>query len=204
VHYRGGATRLIIGPRCELREGVTMNTGTEMGGGITEVGAGCLFMVGAHVGHDCHVGNAVMFANNATLGGHVSVGDYAFLGGLSAVHQNVRVGEGVMVAGVSGVRRNVIPFATALGQDADLVGLNVVGLQRRGATRGQLRQLRRAYRTLFFGDGIFADRLDIVAKESGADALVEKVIAFIRAGGKRPLMQPARQQRSHDRRDDDA
>ncbi len=75
VHYRGGATRLVIGPRCELREGVTMNTGTEDGGGLTIVGERCLFMAGSHVGHDCHVGNSVTFANNAVIGGHVSVGD---------------------------------------------------------------------------------------------------------------------------------
>jgi UDP-N-acetylglucosamine acyltransferase len=160
-------------------------------------------MVGAHVGHDCHVGKSVTFANNATLGGHVSVGDNVFLGGLSAVHQHVRVGEGVMLAGLSGARRNIIPFATALGQDSDLVGLNVVGLKRRRVTRAELHRLRRAYQTLFLGSGLFEERVKVVAEEFAADALVEKVIAFIRAGGKRPLMMAVRGQ-SHDRRDDDA
>jgi UDP-N-acetylglucosamine acyltransferase len=191
VHYRGGATQLIVGPHCEVREGVTMNTGTEDGGGVTRVGERCLLMVGCHVAHDCRIGKAVTFANNVVLGGHVSVGDHAFFGGHAAVHQHVRVGEGAMMAGLSGAAGDVIPFGYALGQIADLVGLNVVGLQRRGAKRDEMHRLRRAYRNLFFGEGVFADRLDAVAREyADDDPLVEKVIAFIKAGGKRPLIRP--------------
>jgi UDP-N-acetylglucosamine acyltransferase len=203
VHYRGGATRLVIGPRCELREGVTMNTGTEDGGGITQIGEGCLFMVGSHVGHDCHVGNSVTFANNAVIGGHVVIGDHVFLGGQAAVHQHVRIGEGAMLAGMSGAAGDLIPFGFASGgQIADLVGLNVVGLRRRGATRADLHRLRRAYHALFLAEGVFADRVDAAAKEFAADPLVERLIAFIRAGSKRSLIQPARQQHRHDQRDD--
>jgi len=203
VHYRGGATRLLIGPRCELREGVTMNTGTEDGGGLTSVGEGCLFMVGAHVGHDCQVGNRVTFANNAVLGGHVAVGDHTFLGGNAAVHQYVRVGEGVMIAGLSGVAGDIIPFGYALGQIADLVGLNIVGLRRRGATRAQMHRLRQGYRSLFFGAGVFAERVAAIGRDFADDPLVEKIVAFIRAGGKRPLMQP-RARRAHDEYGGDA
>src|ERR1700757_791411 len=135
VHYRGGETKLVIGAACELREGVTMNTGTENGGGITRVGDGCSFMVGSHIGHDCTVGNDVTFANNVVLGGHVSVGDFAVFGGQAAVRQFVRIGEGAMVVGMSGVRADVIPFGLVQGPLADLVGLNVVGMRRRGATK---------------------------------------------------------------------
>jgi UDP-N-acetylglucosamine acyltransferase len=202
VHYRGGATRLVVGPRCELREGVTMNTGTEDGGGITSVGERCFLMVGSHVGHDCQLGNNVTFANNVVLGGHVRVGDHVFLGGQVAVHQYVRVGEGVMVAGLSGLAADVIPFGYALGQIADLVGLNVVGLRRRGATRAELHRLRSAYRGLFLGDGVFADRVDAVARKCAGDPLVEKIITFIRSGGKRPLMHPRPRGRRDDAGDD--
>jgi UDP-N-acetylglucosamine acyltransferase len=202
VHYRGGATRLVIGPRCELREGVTMNTGTEAGGGLTSVGERCLFMVGSHVGHDCRVGDAVTFANNAVLGGHVSIGDNAFLGGNAAVHQFVRIGEGVMLAGLSGAARDIIPFGYSRGQIADLAGLNIVGLRRRGATRADLQRLRRAFRMLFFGDGVFADRLQKVADEFAGDAQVAKIIAFIRGGGSRRLMLPAAQQGGEERDSD--
>src|SRR5215469_9404129 len=123
-----------LGTACELREGVTMNTGTEDGGGITRVGDRCSFMVGSHIGHDCTVGDDVTFANNVVLGGHVAVGDHTFLGGHVAIHQYVRIGEGVMMAGMSAARDDIIPFGFALGQTGALVGLNVVGLRRRGAT----------------------------------------------------------------------
>ena len=190
VHYKGGPTQLVIGANCELREGVTMNTGTEAGGGITSIGDRSSFMVGSHVGHDCHVGNSVTLANNTVLGGHVEVGDFTFLGGHVAIHQFVRIGEGVMMAGMSAARDDIIPFGFALGQTGALVGLNIVGLRRRGATKAEMHRIRRAYRALFFVEGRLADRIEAVAQEFAADPIVGKMIAFIRAGGKRPLMRP--------------
>ncbi len=202
VHYHGGATRLVIGAHCELRESVTMNTGTEDGGGITRVGDRCVFMVGAHVGHDCDIGNDVTFANNAVTGGHVSVGDHTFLGGHVAVHQFVRIGEGAMMAGMSAARDDIIPFGFALGQTAALVGLNIVGLRRRGATRAEMHRVRRAYRRLFFAGGRLADCVESVANEFAGDPLVEKLVAFVRAGRKRPLMRPRVEQGASDHDDD--
>jgi UDP-N-acetylglucosamine acyltransferase len=190
VHYRGGATRLVIGKACELRESVTMNIGTEDGGGITRVGDRCFLMVGSHVGHDCTVGDDVTLANNVVLGGHVSVGNYTFLGGHVAIHQFVRIGEGVMMAGMSAARDDIIPFGFALGQTGTLVGLNIVGLRRRGATRTEMHHLRRAYRSLFFVEGRLVERVAAVEREFANDPMVGKIVAFIRAGGKRPLMRP--------------
>src|SRR5215831_16371498 len=190
VHYRGGETRLVIGAGCELREGVTMNTGTEEGGGITRVGDRCSFMVGSHIGHDCAVGSDVTFANNVVLGGHVSGGDHTFLGGHVAIHQFVRIGESVMMAGMSAARDDIIPFGFALGQTGALVGLNIVGLRRRGATKDEMHRLRRAYRSLFFVEGRRAERIETLAREFTDDPLVGKIVAFVRAGGKRPLMRP--------------
>ena len=190
VRYRGEPTQLVIGARCEIREGVTMNVGTNAGGGITRVGERCFFMVNSHVAHDCNVGDNVTFANNAVLGGHVGVGSGTFIGGNAAIHQFVQIGEGVMVGGVSGVTGNIVPFGFAKGQIAALAGLNVVGLRRRGVTRATLHRLRKAYQWLFFGDGVFADRVDRVAGEFADDPLVQNVVAFVRAGGRRPLMRP--------------
>src|SRR5215471_12881360 len=183
VKYRGGPTRLAIGSQCDIREGVTMNTGTEDANGVTEVGERCFFMVGSHVGHDCVVGNDVTFANNVVLGGHVSVGDYTVFGGQAAVRQRVRVGEGAMIVGCSGVRADVIPFACAQGPLANLVGLNVVGLRRRGVARDEIRRLRQAYQALFFGAGAFRERVESVAKDFSDHAIVAQVVDFIRAGG---------------------
>jgi UDP-N-acetylglucosamine acyltransferase len=190
VKYRGGPTRLVIGSDCDIREGVTMNAGTEDDGGVTRVGDRGLFMVGSHVGHDCEVGNDVILANNAVLGGHVTIGDHSFLGGGAAVHQFVRIGESVMISGVSGVAADVIPFAFAIGQRAVLDGLNVVGLRRRRFTRDDIDRLRRAYRALFLGAGAFRERLLQIEREFAGDALVANVLAFIRAGKSRPLMHP--------------
>ncbi len=192
VRYKGGPTRLVVGSDCDIRENVTMSTGTEDGGEVTTIGDRCFFMAGSHVGHDCRVGSDVTFANNAVLGGHVSVGDRAFLGGQAAVHQFVRVGEGAMIGGMSGITRDVIPFGFAFGPKAELVGLNVVGLKRRGHGRADLHRLRQCYRALFLGGGEFRDRLAAVAAEHGADPLVGKIVAFLRAGGSRPPMMPPR------------
>jgi len=186
VKYRGGPTRLVVGADCEIREGVTMNTGTEDGHGLTEVGNHCFFMAGSHVGHDCTVGNDVTFANNVSLGGHVTVGDYAVFGGHAAVRQFSRVGEGAMIVGLSGIRADVIPWALASGPLANLVGLNVVGLRRRGFSKTNIHSLRQAYQAMFFGQGTFRERFEKMAAERGQDPLVAKVIQFVRSGS-RPL-----------------
>lgn len=186
VHYRGGPTKLAIGADCDIREHVTMNTGTEDDRGITTVGDKCFFMINSHVAHDCQVGNNVVFANNAVLGGHVTVGDNVVFGGNAAVRQFVRIGEGAMIVGMSGARADIIPWGMAQGPLANLVGLNVVGLRRAGASKAEILNVRRAYETLFFGAGEFRARLDAVEREFGADTRVAKIIAFIRAG-KRPL-----------------
>jgi len=186
VRYRGGPTRLIVGADCDIRESVTINIGTEDDRTVTEVGNRCMLMVGSHVGHDCKVGNDVTFANNVVLGGHVTVGDFAVLGGQAAVRQFVRIGEGAMVVGMSGVRADVIPFGLVQGPLADLIGLNVVGMRRRGWSKADIHRLRKAYETMFFGSGIFRDRVEEVAAGSRGDALIGGVIAFIRSGS-RPL-----------------
>ncbi len=190
VKYKGGPTRLVVGADCDIREHVSMNTGTEDDGGLTQVGDRCFFMAGSHVAHDCRVGNNVTFANNALLGGHVSVGDNVVFGGGAAVRQFVRIGEGAMIVGLSGVRADVIPWGTVQGPLANLVGLNVVGMRRRGLAKADIHRVRAAYRGLFFGDGEFRSRIDSVAAEYGADPHVAKMIDFIRAA-KRPLTMAA-------------
>jgi len=189
VKYRGGPTRLVVGAQCQIREGVTINTGTEDGGGVTSVGDGCFLMVGSHVGHDCRVGNNVTLANNAVLGGHVVVGDNVFFGGQAAVHQFVRIGEGAMIGGLTGVGEDVVPFGFVFGSPrGSIVGLNVVGLRRRGVSRNEMHRVRRAYQLLFQGGGRFADRTDAIDREFAGDPIVGKIVNFIKEGGRRPLM----------------
>jgi len=184
--YKGGPTTLVIGADNDIRENVTMNTGTEEGGGTTTVGNKCFFMVGSHVGHDCHVGNNIVFANNTIVAGHCTIDDYVVFGGGVAVRQFTRIGEGAMIVGLSGVRADVIPGGMAHGPLANLVGLNVVGMRRRGLSKADIHGVRDAYRALFFGEGQFRDRVEKVAAEFKDNSQVAKIIAFIRAG-KRPL-----------------
>jgi len=186
VKYRGGPTRLAIGADCDIRESVTINIGTEDDRGVTEIGDRCFFMAGSHVAHDCKVGSDVTFANNAVIGGHVSIGDHSFLGGQAAVRQFVRIGEGAMIVGLSGVRADIIPWGMAQGPLASLVGLNVVGLRRRGFARPEILRLREVYRDLFLGSGMFRDRLARIEEKCLGDRLVGNVLAFIRSGT-RPL-----------------
>jgi UDP-N-acetylglucosamine acyltransferase len=191
THYRGGATTLVIGADCDIREGVTINVGTEDGGGTTTVGDRVMLMVGSHVAHDCHIGSDVTFANNAVLGGHVSIGEFSVLGGHVAVHQHVRIGEGAMIAGMSGVSLDVIPFGTAIGFRASLRGINLVGMKRRGSSRDDIRRVWRAYRSLFYGDATFDERRAAVEREFGDHPLVRKITDFVQAPRHRPLMMAA-------------
>ncbi|MDP3368635.1 MAG: acyl-ACP--UDP-N-acetylglucosamine O-acyltransferase [Brevundimonas sp.] len=188
--YKGETVRLEIGEDCLIREHSTFNRGTPVGGGVTRIGKGCLFMTGAHVGHDAVVGDNVTFANHATLGGHTEIGDRVFLGGLCAVHQFGRVGQGAIVGGLAAVTRDVIPYGSVWGNHARLHGLNLIGLKRKGYDKAVIRRLLAAYRDLFEGSGTFAERLDAV--EAGYADLSEimEITAFIRADGKRPLCLP--------------
>jgi UDP-N-acetylglucosamine acyltransferase len=192
VNYRGGPTRLVIGAECDIREGVSINIGTEDGGEVTEIGDRGLFMANSHVGHDCRVGNDVVFANCATLGGHCTVGDHCFIGGLSGAHQFTRIGAHAMVAGATGVRSDVIPFGLAAGSMARLVGINIVGMKRKNFSGETIRAVRSAYRILFRGEGTFASRADKIETELGQHEAVAQIVAFVRADHNRPLCQPGR------------
>jgi UDP-N-acetylglucosamine acyltransferase len=190
LKYRGEPSRLAIGCRNTIREYVTMSPGTAGGGMITRVGDDCLFMVGAHVAHDCRIGDHVILVNNATLGGHVVVEDYAILGGLSAVHQFVRIGRHAMIGGMSGVERDVIPYGLVMGERARLTGVNIVGMQRRGFSREDIHGLRSAYQLLFYAGGTLSDRVSEAADRFGGIGPVEDIIAFIRADSSRAICQP--------------
>ncbi len=190
LKFKGEESTLEIGANNQIREHVTMNPGTEGGGMITRVGDNGLFMVGAHVAHDCQIGNNVIMANNATLGGHVHIGDFAIIGGLAAVHQFVRIGAHAMIGGMSGVENDVIPYGMVKGERAHLAGLNIVGLERRGFGREDIHALRSAYRMLFASEGTMAERLDDVANLYKDHTLVGSVVHFIRDRTSRALCQP--------------
>lgn len=192
LKYHGEPSQLIIGDNNTIREHVTMNGGTEGGGMITSVGNNCLFMVGAHVAHDCKVGSNVILANNATLAGHVEVGDFCVIGGLAAVHQFVRIGAHAMIGGMSGVEHDVIPYGSVMGERANLAGLNLVGLKRRGFDRDTIHALRNAYKLLFedAGEKTLAERTQEAGVKYKDIAAVADVLAFINDKSSRSLCVP--------------
>ena len=199
VKYRGGPTRLVIGADCEIREGVTVNTGTEDARGVTEVGDRCWLMVGSHIAHDCKVGNDVIFANNVVLGGHVTIGDFAVFGGQAAVRQFVRIGEGAMVAGNAAISYDVPPFTVAADRN-DICGLNLVGVRRRGFAPDVLPDLKRCFRAVYLAGGgnVREEALRAIAcSDLGTTAQGRAFLEFF-AGGHRGFGHKRRNRRATD------
>ena len=190
LSYRGEPTRLVVGRNNIIREHATLHTGTSKGHGVTTVGDNCLFMVNTHVAHDSTIGNSVIMANNAVMGGHVTVGDYAILGGNSAIQQFARVGRHAMMGGMSASESDIIPYGLVIGVRDGLSGLNLIGLRRRGYTRDQIHELRRAYRLLFAAEGTLTERTNDVAEMFNGSAAVQEIVDFIRADPARPICQP--------------
>lgn len=192
LKYKGEPTTLEIGKNNTIREHVTMNPGTVQGGGKTVVGNNCLFMIASHVAHDCIIGNNVIMANNATLGGHVEVDDYAIIGGLAAVHQFVRIGSHAVIGGMSGVESDVIPYGRVKGDRAYLAGLNLIGLERRGFSKDQIKTLQKAFNSLFSKQGTMDERIRQVSEEYASESYVMDVIEFAKGKTRFPLCQPQR------------
>lgn len=190
LKYAGEPTELIIGENTVIREHVTMNPGTVQGAGKTVVGRHCLFMMGAHVAHDCVVGDHVILANNATLAGHVQVGSHVIIGGLSAVHQFIRIGDHSIIGGMSGVEANVIPYGRVKGERAHLAGLNLIGLERRGFSKDEIRALQKAFKAIFANEGSLDDRLTCAARDYADNEHVQAILAFASEESQFPLCQP--------------
>lgn len=189
LKYKGERTRLIVGARCKIREGATVNTGTAGGGGVTRVGDDCLLMTGAHVGHDATLGNRVILANQVAIAGHCVIGDDVIIGGLSGIHQWVRIGQGAIIGAVTMVTNDVLPHGLVQGPRGVLDGLNLVGLKRRGVSRAEITALRAAYQMLAQGEGSFLDRARRLAEET--DSLhVREMTDFILSATDRSFLTP--------------
>ena len=189
LKFRGERTRLVVGKRCRIREGATLNTGTEGGGGLTQVGDDVLMMTGAHVGHDAIAGDRVVLANQAAIAGHCHIGDDVIVGGLSGVHQWVRVGQGAIIGALTMVTNDVVPYGLVQGPRGVLDGLNLVGLKRRGVERAEITALRAAYQMLAQGEGTFLDRARRLADETDSPH-VREMTDFILSASDRSFLTP--------------
>jgi UDP-N-acetylglucosamine acyltransferase len=185
--YKGEKTTLHIGEKCDIREYVTISTGTVAGGGKTTVGDRVMLMAACHVGHDCIVGNDNIFANNASLGGHCVTGDKVIMGAFAGCHQFIRLGKGAMIGAMAGIREDVIPFGL-VNRFNMLGGVNLVGLKRSGATASDLKEIRKAVRAIFFGDEPFEVRKQRAIANPPENPFAAEIVAFLAADAKRPIL----------------
>ena len=189
LKFKGEKNNLIIGKKNTIREYVTINPGTENGGGITSIGNNCLFMISSHIAHDCKIGNHVVVANNVPLGGHVTVEDSVVIGGNSAVQQFTRIGRLAMIGGMTGVLKDVIPFGLSFGNRNYLKGLNLIGLRRNKYENKTILELSEAYKKIFSSENL-QENLSNINGEYKNNKLITEVTEFISKDKKRPICSP--------------
>ena len=189
LKFKGEKNSLEIGENNLIREYVTINPGTEKGGGKTIIGNNCLLMISSHVAHDCLIGNNVVIANNVPLGGHVTIEDSVVIGGNSAVQQFTRIGRLAMIGGMTGVLKDVIPFGLSFGNRNYLRGINIIGLKRKKYENKKIMELDAAYKKIFSSKNLH-ENLNKINGEFKDNDLVIEVINFISKDKKRPICTP--------------
>ena len=181
LSYKGEPTKVIIGDNCLIREHVTVNRASGEGN-VTKVGNDCMLMTGAHVAHNCTVGNNVVIANIALLGGHVSIGDYAFIGGSTVFHQFVTVGEMAIVGGFTGTRQDLPPYSKIDGRVGRVIGINSIGLKRRGLSLEERSAIKKAFNYLWFSDFNTNQAIEKIREELPSNKYIENLIEFMTTG----------------------
>ena len=193
LKYKGEKTNLIIGDGNTIREHVTINTGTMQGGGITKVGNNNLIMIGAHVAHDCIVGNNIVLANNSAIAGHAIIEDFVIIGAKCGIQQFVRIGKLAMIGGMTGVSRDVIPYGVSTGNRNFLSGINIIGLRRIKTENKDIITLTEAYKEIFKTESL-NNNLNKLNNKYLDNHLVDDIIQFINKGKKRPICTPYSEQ----------
>lgn len=180
LKFNGEVTTAHIGDNTVIRECVTVSRGTE-DRHKTVVGSNCLIMAYVHIAHDCVVGNSCIIANAVQLAGHVLISDYAIIGGTSAIHQFVKVGPHAMVRGGSLVTKDVPPFTKAGREPISYVGVNSVGLRRRGYSNEQINEIQSIYRTLYLRGLNNSKAMDMIELEMSPSEERDLILNFIRS-----------------------
>ena len=189
LKYKGEKTTLTIGANNTIREHVTINTGTIQGGGITKVGSNNLIMIGAHIAHDCIIGNNIVMANNSAVAGHAEIEDFVIIGAKCGVQQFTRIGRMAMIGGMTGVSRDVIPYGLSIGNRNFLNGINIIGLRRDKIQNKEIIGLTEAYKEIFKSKNLNEN----ISKLNGKfkdNILVKEVLEFINKDKKRPICTP--------------
>ena len=193
IKYKGEKTSLSIGENNTIREHVTINTGTTQGDGITKVGSNNLIMIGAHIAHDCSVGNNIVMANNSAIAGHAIIDDFVIIGAKCGIQQFVRIGKMAMIGGMTGVSRDVIPYGLSIGNRNFLNGINIVGLRRSNIKNKDIICLSEAYKEIFKTESLNDNLNNLNGKYKG-NTLVKEVLEFINKDKKRPICTPYNKQ----------
>jgi UDP-N-acetylglucosamine acyltransferase len=189
LKYNSEKTKLIIGDGNTIREHVTINTGTIQGGGVTKIGNNNLIMIGAHIAHDCIVGNNIVMANNSAIAGHALIDDLVIIGAKCGIQQFVRIGKMAMIGGMTGVSRDVIPYGLSIGNRNFLNGINIIGLRRNNVQNKDIIGLTEAYKAIFKSESL-SENLKKLNGEFKNNTLVNEVIEFINKDKKRPICTP--------------
>ena len=190
LKFKGEKTKLIVGKNNKIREYVTINPGTEHGGGLTKIGDNCLFMISSHIAHDCKIGNNVILANNVAIAGHVEIEDNVIIGGNSAVQQFTRIGRMAMIGGMTGVEKDIIPYGLAIGNRSHLEGINLIGLKRAGYSSEEINALNQSVKFIF-SNNLLKDGIE-EAKKFSKFKTVKDIISFLEKSEKRPICRPLR------------
>lgn len=186
LKYAGEETTVQIGDNTTIREFATINRGTKASY-KTVIGENCLLMAYVHVAHDCIIGDHVILANAATLGGHIEIDDWAIVGGMAGIHQFVKIGKHSMIAGGGIARKDVPPFTKAAREPLSYVGVNSIGLRRRGFSNEQINQIQEIYRYIYIRNLNVTQALNIIEAEVPATAERDEILSFIN-GSTRGLM----------------
>ena len=189
LKYKGEETTLLIGDNNTIREHVTINTGTVQGGGLTKIGNNNLIMIGAHIAHDCIIGNNIVMANNTAIAGHAEIEDFVIIGAKCGVQQFTRIGKRAMIGGMTGVLRDVIPYGLSTGNRNYLNGINVVGLRRDKVSNKDILGLTDAYKEIFKTE-VLSENLKNLNGKYTDNPLVKDVLEFINKDKKRPICNP--------------
>ena len=178
LKYNGEETTVTIGDNTTIREFVTINRGTKANM-ETVIGNNCLLMAYVHIAHDCVIGNNCILANAATLAGHIVIDDWAIIGGLSAVHQFVNIGSHTMISGGSLVRKDVPPFTKSAREPLSYVGINSIGLRRRGFSFEKIKEIQDIYRIIYLRGYNVTQAIDVIEAEMPATSERDEILSFI-------------------------
>ena len=189
LKYKSEKTTLMIGDNNTIREHVTINTGTIQGGGITKVGNNNLIMIGAHIAHDCIIGNNIVMSNNSAAAGHAKIEDFVIIGAKCGIQQFTRIGKMAMIGGMTGVSRDVIPYGLSTGNRNFLDGINVIGLRRDKVQNKEIIGLTEAYKEIFKSKNL-SENLSKLNGKFKDNVLVKEVLEFINKDKKRPICTP--------------